>query len=54
MFMRSLTIKQQLVGPEHPDVATLLNNIAELMRHTGRSASSSREHANLQTNCTQS
>ena len=38
LYMRSLKVKQQLLGPEHPDVATLMNNVAELMTTEGRCA----------------
>ena len=34
--MRSLAIKEKVLGPEHPSVATSLENYAALLRETGR------------------
>ncbi len=34
--MRSLAISEKTLGTEHPDVATSLNNLAELYRAQGR------------------
>jgi tetratricopeptide (TPR) repeat protein len=36
LFQRSLAIREQALGPEHPDVATSLENYAALLRETGR------------------
>jgi CHAT domain-containing protein len=35
LLKRSLAIREKALGPEHPDVATSLNNLAELYRGTG-------------------
>ncbi|CAM9588227.1 unnamed protein product, partial [Laminaria digitata] len=32
LFERSLTIREKALGPEHPDVATSLNNLAGLLQ----------------------
>lgn len=34
-FQRSLRIKREVLGPNHPDVATSLNNLASLLQQTG-------------------
>src|SRR5713101_7456188 len=31
----ALALREQALGPTHPDVATSLNNLAELLRRTG-------------------
>ncbi len=36
LYQRSLAISEKALGPEHPDVATSLNNLAELYRDQGR------------------
>jgi hypothetical protein len=36
LYKRSLTIRENFFGPEHPEVATSLIGIAELYRKTGR------------------
>ena len=36
LFQRSLTIREKVLGPEHPDVATSLNNLAALYRAQGK------------------
>lgn len=36
LFKRSLVITEKAFGPEHPDVATILENLAGLYRITGR------------------
>ena len=38
LYRRSLKIREQQLGPEHPDVAQSLNNLAELLRSQGKSA----------------
>ena len=38
LFKRSLAIREQALGPEHPDVAMSLNNLALLYRVQGRYA----------------
>jgi hypothetical protein len=35
-YKRSLAIWEKVLGPDHPDVATVLNNLAALYRKTGR------------------
>ncbi len=37
LLKRSLAIKEKTLGPEHPLVATSLENYAALLRKTGRS-----------------
>ena len=37
LFQRSLAIWEKVLGPEHPDVATSLNNYAQLLRRQGKS-----------------
>jgi tetratricopeptide (TPR) repeat protein len=36
LYQRSLKIYEKSLGPEHPDVATSLNNLAELYRIQGQ------------------
>ncbi len=36
LYRRSLAIREQQLGPEHPDVAESLNNLAELLRAQGK------------------
>jgi tetratricopeptide (TPR) repeat protein len=36
LYKRSLAINEKALGPEHPKVATILENIAALFRKTGR------------------
>ncbi len=36
LYRRSLAIKEKVLGPDHPDVATSLENYAALLRETGR------------------
>jgi esterase/lipase superfamily enzyme/tetratricopeptide (TPR) repeat protein len=38
LYKRSLAIREKALGPNHPDVGTLLNNLAELYRVQGRYA----------------
>jgi CHAT domain-containing protein len=38
LMQRSLAIREKALGPEHPDVATSLNNLAELYRAQGQYA----------------
>jgi tetratricopeptide (TPR) repeat protein len=38
LYKRSLTIAEKTLGPDHPDVATSLNNLAALYRAQGRYA----------------
>ncbi len=36
LHQRALAIREKALGPEHPDVATSLENYADLLRKTGR------------------
>src|SRR5262249_51873442 len=36
LYQRSLTIYEQVLGPEHPDTASTLNNLALLYKNQGR------------------
>ncbi|MCH7540299.1 MAG: tetratricopeptide repeat protein, partial [Proteobacteria bacterium] len=36
LYKRSLAIWEKALGPDHPDVATSLENYAALLRKTGR------------------
>ncbi|MCL5669278.1 MAG: tetratricopeptide repeat protein, partial [Gammaproteobacteria bacterium] len=36
LYKRSLAITEKALGPDHPDVATSLENMAGLYRKTGR------------------
>ena len=38
LFRRSLAIQEKALGPEHPNVATSLENYAAWLRGTGRTA----------------
>ncbi|CAN0398781.1 unnamed protein product, partial [Laminaria digitata] len=38
LYKRSLAIREKALGPEHPDVAMSLNNLAELFRAQVRTA----------------
>jgi tetratricopeptide (TPR) repeat protein len=38
LFRRLLAIREKSLGPDHPDVATTLNDLAELYRNAGRYA----------------
>ena len=38
LYRRSLEIREKQLGPDHPDVATSLNNLADLYRAMGRYA----------------
>jgi tetratricopeptide (TPR) repeat protein len=38
LYRRSMAIREKTLGPDHPDVATSLNNLAGLLRTTGRYA----------------
>ncbi len=38
LYKRSLAIQEKALGPDHPDVATTLNNLAEIYRNQGRYA----------------
>ncbi len=35
-YQRALDIREKVLGPQHPDVATTLNNLAGLYRQYGR------------------
>ena len=34
LFQRSVTLKERLLGPQHPDLASSLNNYAAFLRKT--------------------
>ena len=38
LAQRALALYEKVLGPDHPDVATALNNLAELYRRQGRYA----------------
>ena len=38
LYRRALAINEKSLGPEHPDIALNLNNLAELLRATNRLA----------------
>ena len=42
---RALTIREKALGPEHPDVATILENYSALLRETGRANEAERMEA---------
>ena len=44
-YERSLTILEKALGPEHPDVATILEDYASLLRQTSRSDEAERMEA---------
>ena len=35
LYQRALEIREKVLGPHHPDVATILNNLALLYHHIG-------------------
>ena len=43
-YTRALAIRERIVGPDHPDVAQLLNNLANIYRATGDDARSLETH----------
>ncbi len=48
LLKRSLMIRKQALGPEHPDVALSLENYAGQLRDTGRDARAARLEARAQ------
>ena len=42
LFRRALAISEKSFGPEHPNVAIVLNNLAQLLRHANRLAEAER------------
>jgi tetratricopeptide (TPR) repeat protein len=44
LALRALTIREKALGPNHPDVAVSLNNLAELYRAQGRYADAEALH----------
>ncbi len=44
-YKRALAIWEKALGPEHPDLATSLENYAALLRETGRNADASATEA---------
>ncbi len=45
LFKRALAIVEKALGPEHPNVATSLENYAALLRQTGRSTEATKMEA---------
>ncbi len=45
LYQRSLTIREKALGPEHPRVATSLENYAALLRQTTRADEAARMEA---------
>ncbi len=45
LYKRSLAIDEKALGPEHPAVATSLENYAALLRKTGRGAEAENKEA---------
>ncbi len=37
LYRRALAIKEKALGPQHPNTATSINNLAELLRSQGAS-----------------
>jgi hypothetical protein len=45
LYKRSLAIHEKALGPEHPNVATSLENYAALLRETGRTCEANKVEA---------
>ena len=45
LYARALTIREKTLDPEHPDLATSLENYAALLRQTGRADEAARMEA---------
>ncbi len=45
LYRRALAIKEKALGPEHPRVATTLENYAALLRKTGRTTEATKMEA---------
>ncbi len=48
LYQRSLAIMEKVLGPEHPSVATSLENYAALLRQTARADEAARMEARAQ------
>ena len=48
LYQRALAILEKSLGPEHPDVAQVLENYADLLRETGRGEEASSMEARAQ------
>ena len=48
LFRQSLAIVEKALGPEHPNVATALDNYAKLLRKTNRNAEAAKLEARAQ------
>jgi tetratricopeptide (TPR) repeat protein len=48
LYRRALAIREKTLGPDHPDVATVLVNYAALLRETGRGAEAEKLEARAQ------
>ncbi len=49
LHKRSLAIREKALGPKHPHVATSLENYANLLRTTGRTAEADKMEARAKT-----
>ena len=45
LYKRALAILEKALGPDHPDVATTLENYAALLRKTGRTTEATKMEA---------
>ncbi len=45
LYKRSLAIREKALGPQHPHVATTLQDYAPLLRKTGRSTEATKMEA---------
>jgi hypothetical protein len=54
LFRRSLAIREKALGPEHPEVATNLENYAALLRQTARANEAERMEARAKAICAKS
>ncbi len=48
LYRRALAIREKALGPEHPSVATALENYAGLLRKTNREVEAARLEASAQ------
>ena len=44
LYERALRIREETLGPDHPDVAMTLNHLADLHRHLGDEAKAEELH----------
>ncbi len=45
LYKRSLAIREKALGPQHPHIATILQDYAPLLRKTGRSTEAAKLEA---------